>query len=67
MNAPDARGWLLICLGSLLVFELLLKALVPELRNDETLKWLIEGTWQGGIAVGVGFYFVASKKDPDAK
>lgn len=63
---PDSRGWAGIGLFSLAVFELLVYALVPGIRGDETFKNIMIATFTGGPLLVGSFFYSASKGASEA-
>lgn len=63
----DRKGWVTVGIFALAVFELLLRALVPDLRADEVFKEVTLGTFTSGVFMIASFDFGSSagsaKKD----
>lgn len=47
------------------VFELVLFALIPDIRSNDLFKTIALGTWQAGILLVAAYYFGSSKGSTD--
>lgn len=62
MSAPDARGWAAIGLFLTFLIVFLVRALVPGLKDDQTINAVLVGLSTGGPLI-VGTYYFGSSKD----
>ena len=59
------RTWVAIGIWGLALTELAMRALVPDLRADETLKNITIATFTSGVFAVVGFDFGSSSGSED--